>query len=65
MTDERVVVTQINDWSEVPPFASEAEEAEYWRTHGPSERLLKTFVRRNDADLPRPRRRRRACPTSN
>lgn len=34
----------IDAWSEVPSFASECEEAEYWATHGPSPALLEQFA---------------------
>lgn len=48
----------VNDWSEVPAFATEAEEAAFWGTHGLSETLLNQMGPLDDV-LPRPRRRRR------
>src|SRR5689334_4881265 len=48
----------VNDWSEVPAFTTEAEEAEFWGTHGLSEALLDQMKPLDDI-LPRPRRRRR------
>lgn len=45
MSDERLAeIATIGSWSEVPAFATEAEEAEYWSTHGPDERLLEAFM---------------------
>lgn len=52
------VLTPVNDWSEVPAFASEREEAEFWGTHCVGERLLEQF-KPLDGVLPRPRRRTR------
>lgn len=49
----------VNDWSEVPAFATEREEAEFWGTHRLGQSLLDQMVPLDDADLPRPRRRRR------
>jgi hypothetical protein len=49
---------RINDWSEVPEFASEAEEAEFWRTHGLGETLLEQMQPLDDV-LPVRRRRKR------
>ncbi|MGH2368264.1 MAG: CopG family antitoxin [Chloroflexota bacterium] len=34
---------EIQSWDEVPAFQSEAEEAEYWGTHGLGEALLAQF----------------------
>jgi hypothetical protein len=48
----------VNDWNDVPAFASEAEEAEFWGTHDLGEALLNQMVPLDDV-LPRPRRRRR------
>ena len=48
----------VNDWSEVPAFATEAEEAEFWGTHGLSEALLDQMGPLDDV-LPRPRHGRR------
>lgn len=33
-------LTEIQSWDEVPDFASEAEEAEFWSTHSLGEALL-------------------------
>jgi macrodomain Ter protein organizer (MatP/YcbG family) len=33
-------LTEIHSWDEVPDFASEAEEAEFWSTHSLGEALL-------------------------
>lgn len=51
-------LTPINDWSEVPQFANEADEAEFWRTHSLGERLLDQ-MRPIDEVLPQLKRRRR------
>lgn len=34
---------EIQSWEEVPTFSTEAEEAEFWSTHGLGERLLATM----------------------
>ena len=49
----------IDDWSEVPAFANEAEEAEFWGTHGLGERLLEQMGPVDDGSLPPPRERTR------
>lgn len=36
-------MTPINDWSEVPEFASESEEQDYWSTHRMGDALLEQF----------------------
>lgn len=47
---------EIDDWSQVPEFASEGEEAEFWGTHSFSERLLNTLTHEERPDwLPPPR----------
>jgi hypothetical protein len=48
----------VNDWSEVPDFESEAEEAAFWGTHGLGPTLLDQMGPLDDV-LPPPRRRRR------
>jgi hypothetical protein len=53
---------EVNDWSEVPEFDSEAEEAEFWGTHGLGQRLLDQMGPLDDVlPPPRPRRRRIAA----
>lgn len=44
-------------WEDIPPFANEDEEAEFWATHFLSENLAKDLKPRtpNDPDLPKPR----------
>jgi hypothetical protein len=51
----------IESFDEVPEFASEAEEAEYWSTHSLGEKLLEMMkpVPFDDDELPPPRPRRR------
>jgi len=41
-------MTTVTSWSDVPQFASEAEEAEWWATHEPSAELLAGFQRVSD-----------------
>jgi hypothetical protein len=48
----------IHDWSEVPDFESEAEEAAFWGTHGLGPALLDQMGPLDDV-LPPPRLRRR------
>ena len=55
-TDE---LPTIDDWGEVPAFASEHEEAEFWATHGLGGRALESLGTLDDAELPPPRRRTR------
>jgi hypothetical protein len=50
---------EIQSWSEVPQFTSEAEEAEYWRTHSLGEDLLEQMRPLTDEGLPPPRPRTR------
>jgi hypothetical protein len=45
---------EVNDWSEVPSFTNEAEEAEFWRTHGLGRPLLDQMGPLDDV-LPPPR----------
>jgi len=49
----------VHSWDEVPEFASEAEEADYWSTHELGDRLLTEMRPVPDGDLPpaRPRTR--------
>jgi hypothetical protein len=49
----------VNDWSEVPDFANENEEAEFWATHSLSDRLLEQAEPIEDGILPPPRPRTR------
>jgi hypothetical protein len=49
----------INDWSELPHFKNEDEEAEFWGTHGLGERLLDQMGPIEDGILPPPRERTR------
>lgn len=48
-------MTEINSWDEVPRFANETEEHDYWATHCLGDALLPTFTRRGDPRLPEPR----------
>ena len=41
MTDERREPIMITSMDEIPQFASEAEEAEYWYTHELSDELIR------------------------
>jgi hypothetical protein len=56
---QREQETTIDDWGEVPHFASEAEEAEFWATHELGERLLASMGPVAEGVLPpaRPRTR--------
>lgn len=45
----------VNDWSEVPQFVNEEDEARYWDTHCLGEPLLRGFTRRGAARLRRAR----------
>lgn len=57
----------VNSLDEIPTFASEAEEAEYWSTHSFGDGLLELMqpVPFDDDELPPPRpRRRRTAPRS-
>jgi hypothetical protein len=52
-------LTPINDWSELPDFANEDEEHEFWSTHSLGERLLEQMEPVDDDELPPPRSRTR------
>ena len=52
----------VDDWSEVPRFPDEAEEAEFWRTHCLGQPLLDRMQPLDDV-LPLPRRRKRRLTT--
>jgi hypothetical protein len=56
---QRRQATTIEDWNEVPHFASEAEEAEYWATHELGESLLAGMGPVSEGTLPPPRPRTR------
>lgn len=43
---------KIQSWDEVPSFASEAEEAEFWATHSLGEGVLSTLGPLQDGVLP-------------
>lgn len=49
----------VNDWSDVPDFATEQEEQAFWATHSLGERLLEQMqpVPFDDDELPTPRAR--------
>jgi hypothetical protein len=53
----------VDDWSEVPSFESEGQEAEYWRTHCLGQPLLNQMGPINDGSLPPPRLRTRRVET--
>ena len=53
----------VNDWSEVPPFGSEGQEAEFWRTHCLGQPLLDRMGPIEDGSLPPPRLRTRRVTT--
>jgi CopG antitoxin of type II toxin-antitoxin system len=52
-------MTTIESWAEVPPFTSEAEEAEYWASHELGDRLLDKMGPVPEGELPPPRPRTR------
>lgn len=56
----------IHSWDEVPRFSSEAEEREFWDTHGLGDELLAQFkpVAPDDPELPPARTERRRLRTS-
>ena len=56
---ETVELTEINSWDDVPMFANEAEEAEFWATHGLGDALLAKGLTEDDLGLPPPRPRTR------
>ena len=51
----------VQSWDDVPAFASEAEEAEWWQTHSLGKKFLDEMrpAAEVDADLPAPRPRTR------
>ncbi|GAA5513651.1 hypothetical protein Dcar01_02395 [Deinococcus carri] len=55
-------LTIITDMSQVPAFATEAEEADFWATHALAEHLLSAG--NADSDLLPPTRPRKSNPTS-
>lgn len=50
-------LTPIYDPSEIPEFATEDEEAEFWSTHSITEELWNKLPPADPKDLPTPRRR--------
>ena len=56
---QRGQVTTIEDWNEVPRFASEAEETEFWATHELGDGLLARMGPVPEGALPPPRPRTR------
>jgi CopG antitoxin of type II toxin-antitoxin system len=40
MATRKKQISTVDSWSEVPQFATEAEEAEWWSAHEPGDRLL-------------------------
>lgn len=51
-------MTEVQRWSDVPTFASEREEADYWDTHALGDEILATMVDApDDPGLPPPRER--------
>jgi hypothetical protein len=54
---ERIVV---HSWDEVPQFANECEEHEFWSTHEMGDEFFDNVRPEDYADLPPPRPRRRA-----
>jgi hypothetical protein len=49
----------IDNWEDVPAFATEDEEAEFWATHGLGGAALESLGTFDDDALPPPRPRRR------
>jgi hypothetical protein len=49
----------VHSWDEVPDFQSEAEEAEFWATHGLGPELLDAMRPVPEGELPPPRPRTR------
>lgn len=45
----------VDDWSDVPAFANDAEEAEFWATHGLGGAALESLGTLDDDALPAPR----------
>lgn len=54
-TARAVPFTEIDSWDEVPAFASEADEAAWWDTHGFSAAFFRANRPTGDGDLPAPR----------
>jgi CopG antitoxin of type II toxin-antitoxin system len=59
-TRPRKIMTIVHSLSEIPPFASEAEESAYWQTHALSEELWNTLPPVPEDELPPPRARTRS-----
>lgn len=55
MTKTKRRESTVHSWDEVPAFASESEEAEYWATHNLGEELLAQMRPDADPELPPPR----------
>ena len=55
MAQRNKTMTTIHSWDEVPEFTSEAEESEWWGTHGLGEELLEGMAPPADGELPPPR----------
>jgi hypothetical protein len=53
-------MTIIHSWDEVPAFSSEAEESEWWGSHGLGEELLNQMQSPAEGELPPPRPRTRS-----
>ncbi len=47
-------ITIVSSLDEIPQFASEQEEATYWRTHALSEQLWETLAPVPEDELPQP-----------
>ena len=52
---ETVDLIEFDDPADIPAFASESEEADWWDTHAPSERYLELVGEATDDGLPPPR----------
>jgi hypothetical protein len=50
-------LVEISDPSDIPAFAREREEADFWATHAPSEHFLDLVGEVSDPGLPPPRAR--------
>ena len=48
---ETVDLIEFDDPADIPAFASESEEADWWDTHAPSERYLELYSRMTGEDL--------------
>ena len=55
-------MTTITDMNQIPAFATEAEEADFWDTHGLAEHLFD--AKNENTDLLPPKRPRKSNPTS-